>query len=158
MQTVVALRTPPTVGLGAETEVPKVLVVDPKYEAYRDLAGAARRGDVLVHFRSSGQAARALMKRVWFDVCIVGEELDDMAGEDFLELLRFAAEKPCGDVVASTAAPVAVGHALAAIESSRVSTGGEHRSAIPSGLNRVSESLVLSAVAAVATMGVLLTR
>jgi len=153
MKTIVALRDPPVGDEAAEAEVPRVLVVDPRFDAYGNLAAAARRGDVQLHFRSSTLAARALMKRRRFDLCIVGEDLDDMDGEDFLELLRSDVGNSYREVVADSEAL-----ATAGIASLTPLAGGKTRFAVPGTATRVCQSLIVSGAAAAATISLLMAR
>ena len=76
--------------------VPHVVVVDPRFDAYKSLASAAQRGLCTVHFRGSGAAALQLLSKYRADAVIVGADLDDMSGEDFVGLLgsqRLAAQQ-----------------------------------------------------------------
>jgi len=158
MNNTVAYRDLPASGRGTETHVPKVLVVDPCVEAYQDWAAAAGRGEVQIHFRSSGQAARALMRRVWFDVCIVGDDLEDMAGEDFRELLRIAAVRPCLAAIPSAAARGTVKETLAGLEAAAAIAGRGNRGAGVANFPRVAGSFLASAAAAAAAMGLMLSK
>lgn len=67
--------------------LPTVVVVDPAFSAYRQLADDARNGRVGLHFRSAGQDALKLARRFDVDAWVVAAELDDMSGEDFVQLL-----------------------------------------------------------------------
>ena len=69
------------------SSVPNVMVVDPRFDAYLPLAAAAREGRLNLHLRSGGSEAMRLARRLPIDVWIVGQELDDMSGQDFVELL-----------------------------------------------------------------------
>lgn len=76
--------------------VPGVVVVDPRFDAYKSLASAAQHGLCTVHFRGSGAAALQLLSKYRADAVIVGAVLDDMSGEDFVGLLgsqRLAAQQ-----------------------------------------------------------------
>lgn len=76
--------------------VPSVVVVDPRFDAYRSLASAAQHGLCTVHFRGSGAAALQLLSKYRADAVIVGAVLDDMSGENFVGLLgsqRLAAQQ-----------------------------------------------------------------
>ena len=78
------------------TTVPSVVVVDPRFDAYTSLASAAQHGLCTVHFRSGGAAALHLLSTHRADAVIVGADLDDMSGEDFVGLLgsqRLAAQQ-----------------------------------------------------------------
>jgi len=67
--------------------MPSVVVVDPQFDAYKDLAASARSGRIGLHFRSSGAQALKLARNLEIDAWIVAAELDDMSGHDFVELL-----------------------------------------------------------------------
>ncbi|MFM8415081.1 MAG: hypothetical protein ACKOCX_10190 [Planctomycetota bacterium] len=67
--------------------VPSVIVVDPRFDAYGPLAAAAREGRLNLHLRASGAEAMKLARRLRVDAWLVAEELDDMSGHDFVELL-----------------------------------------------------------------------
>lgn len=67
--------------------MPNVVVVDPQFDAYRDLATSARDGRIGLHLRSAGMAAMKLAQRLEVDAWIVADELDDMSGHDFVRLL-----------------------------------------------------------------------
>jgi CheY-like chemotaxis protein len=75
------------IDFAARQRVPSVVVVDPQFDAYKDLAAGARQGRLDLHFRSSGAAAMKLARRLDVDAWLVSAELDDMAGHDFVELL-----------------------------------------------------------------------
>ena len=68
--------------------VPNVVVVDPQFDSYKDLAAAARQGKINLHFRSSGADAIKLARRTRVDVWLVATELDDVSGADFVTLLQ----------------------------------------------------------------------
>ena len=68
-------------------ERPNVVVVDPQFDAYRDLAASARDGRIGLHLRSAGMAALKLARRLEIDAWIVADELEDMSGSDFVQLL-----------------------------------------------------------------------
>jgi CheY-like chemotaxis protein len=148
MRTIVALGNDSVSETAAETATPHVLVVDSRFEHYMDLARAARQGQIQVHFRSSAVAARALMRRLRFDLCIVGADLDDMAGEDFLELLRADPDRRYREVGTDV-------ESLAGLREARTAAP---RFAVPDGLAQVCGSLVISAVAAAAAVGAVLVR
>ena len=65
-----------------------IVVVDPRFETYKALATAAKLGRCHLYFRWSAAAALDLQAKRQVDAWIVGEELDDMAGHDFVALLR----------------------------------------------------------------------
>jgi CheY-like chemotaxis protein len=69
------------------TRTPNVVVVDPQFDAYKDLAASARLGRIGLHFRSSGAQAIKLARRLEIDAWLVAAELDDMSGRDFADLL-----------------------------------------------------------------------
>lgn len=70
-----------------ERTTPNVVVVDPQFDAYRELAASARSGRIGLHFRSSGSQAMKLARHLEIDAWLVAGELDDMSGHDFVELL-----------------------------------------------------------------------
>ena len=72
------------------SDVPSVVVVDPRFDAYKALAASARLGKVSLHFRSSGAAALQLARRIKVDAWLIAPELDDMAGQDLMPLLETA--------------------------------------------------------------------
>ena len=97
----------------AEFCVPNVVVVDPQFDAYKDLAAAARQGKINLHFRSSGADAIKLARRTRVDVWLVAAELDDVSGADFVTLLqthlgtsRLAIVESSGSAAATPAAAV----------------------------------------------------
>ena len=65
-----------------------IVVVDPRFDAYQSLVTAAKLGRCSLHFRASGRAALHLLSKRRPEVVIVGEELDDMTGDDCVALLR----------------------------------------------------------------------
>lgn len=74
--------------LSDEVAVPSVLVVDPRFDAYRALAASARRGRIGLHFRSSGADAIKLARKIQIDAWLIATELDDMSGHDLVGLLE----------------------------------------------------------------------
>jgi CheY-like chemotaxis protein len=83
-----AKRVPPMPSVSfANQSVPSVIVVDPRFDAYGALATAAREGRIMLHLRASGRDALKLARRLAVDAWLVAEELDDMSGHDFVELL-----------------------------------------------------------------------
>lgn len=70
-----------------ERTAPSVVVVDPQFDAYRELAASARAGRIDLHFRSGGTQAMKLARHLDVDAWLVAGELDDMSGHDFVELL-----------------------------------------------------------------------
>lgn len=67
--------------------MPNVVVVDPQFDAYKELATSTRDGRIGLHLRSAGMAAMKLAQRLEVDAWIVADELDDMSGHDFVRLL-----------------------------------------------------------------------
>jgi len=68
--------------------VPSVVVVDPRFDAYKPLAVSARLGKITLHFRSSGAEAVKLARRLRVDAWLIAPELDDMSGYDLVPLLQ----------------------------------------------------------------------
>jgi len=68
--------------------IPNVVVVDSQFESYKSLAASARLGRINLHFRASGAAAFKHLKHQRVDVWLVASQLDDMSGDDFVELLQ----------------------------------------------------------------------
>lgn len=95
---------------------PSVIVVDPRFDAYGPLAAAARQGRLNLHLRASGAEALKLARRLRVDAWLVAEELDDMSGHDFVELLGSLSGDTSGKVamVGSSDAEPAARAALAA--------------------------------------------
>jgi CheY-like chemotaxis protein len=97
-----------------------VIVVDPSFNSYRELVAEARQGRIDLHLRSSGSAALAMAGKVKPDAWIVAADLDDMSGNDFVELLR-CQSGITGPVCFTTAADVmqaALGNDVQAIQAS----------------------------------------
>lgn len=67
--------------------IPSVVVVDPRFDAYRELVAAARSGRLDLHLRASGREALKLAARRDVDAWLVAADLEDMSGDDFLALL-----------------------------------------------------------------------
>ena len=67
---------------------PNVVVLDPRFDDYQELAASAREGRILLHIRSSGAEGLAIAKRRSVDAWLVAADLDDMSGLDFVDLLR----------------------------------------------------------------------
>jgi len=67
--------------------VPNVVVVDPEFQLYGPLVAAARAGRLKLHLRATGAEALKLGRRLDVDAWLVSADLDDMAGEDFIQLL-----------------------------------------------------------------------
>lgn len=68
--------------------VPHVMVVDPNFDHYKPLAASARLGKLDLHFRASGVEALKVARRQPIDAWLIAAELEDMSGQDFVELLR----------------------------------------------------------------------
>lgn len=71
-----------------ESAVPSVVVVDPRFDAYKPLAASARLGKLTLHFRASGAEAVKLARRMRVDAWLIAPELDDMSGHDLVPLLQ----------------------------------------------------------------------
>lgn len=69
-------------------DVPSVVVVDPRFDAYASLAASARQGRIDLHLRSTGADALRLSGRMHVDAWLVAADLDDMSGHDLVELLK----------------------------------------------------------------------
>lgn len=67
--------------------VPNVVVVDPEFQCYGPLVAAARAGRLNLHLRATAAEAIKLARRLEIDAWLVSSDLEDMAGEDFVELL-----------------------------------------------------------------------
>lgn len=85
---------------------PNVVVVDPRFDAYRQLAASARLGRIGLHFRSSGADAIKLARRVRVDAWLIAADLDDMSGHDLVQLLK---ERHTGEDAAKVAIVAASG-------------------------------------------------
>ena len=70
------------------SSVPSVVVVDPRFDAYKALAASARLGKLSLHFRSSGAEAVKLARRLRANAWLIASELDDMSGHDLVTLLQ----------------------------------------------------------------------
>lgn len=81
------------------SSVPNVVVVDPRFDAYGQLAASARLGRIGLHLRSSGADAMKLARRLRVDAWLIAPDLDDMSGHDLVQLLKDAQ----GDRVAELA-------------------------------------------------------
>ena len=68
--------------------VPTVVVVDPNFDAYKPLAASARLGGLNLYFRASGVEAMSLTRRLKVDAWLVAEDLADVSGADFIDLLK----------------------------------------------------------------------
>ena len=71
-----------------DSSVPNVVVVDPRFDSYKQLADSARLGRINLHIRSSGAEAIKLARRRTVDAWLIAADLDDMSGHDLVELLR----------------------------------------------------------------------
>lgn len=80
--------SPSTPFHSASSDVPSVVVVDPRFDAYKSLAASARQGRIDLHLRSSGAEALRLGGRMAVDAWIVASDLEDMSGHDLVELLQ----------------------------------------------------------------------
>ena len=86
------------------SDVPSVVVVDPRFDAYKSLAASARQGRIDLHLRSSGSEALRLGGRMQVDAWLVAADLDDMYGHDLVELLQAqAGGSPVAMVIDHTA-------------------------------------------------------
>jgi CheY-like chemotaxis protein len=110
-----------------ESAVPSVVVVDPRFDAYKSLAASARLGKITLHFRSSGAEALKLARRLRVDAWLIAPELEDMSGHDLLPLLRSQlAAKGHGDKkFAVVAEPAAVGSPWCRAESDAREAGAD---------------------------------
>lgn len=71
-----------------ESSAPSVVVVDPRFDAYKPLAASARLGKISLHFRASGAEAVKLARRLRVDAWLIAPDLDDMSGHDLVSLLQ----------------------------------------------------------------------
>lgn len=106
--------------------LPSVIVVDPRFDAYGPLAVAAREGRINLHFRASGAEAMRLARRLRVDAWLVAEELDDMAGHDFVELLGTLADDARTGKVAMVSAGKDQPTARTAIAATSAREAGAH--------------------------------
>lgn len=95
----------------SEKMQPSVVVVDPQFDAYQDVVASARLGRIRLHLRSRGADALKLARNLDIDAWIVAAELDDMSGQDFVELLG---DLRGGSKVAMIGSGVAPGSAASA--------------------------------------------
>lgn len=72
----------------AAIQTPNVVVLDPRFDAYGELVESARSGRIRLHMRSTGEEGLTLAKKHRVDAWLVAADLEDMAGLDFIELLR----------------------------------------------------------------------
>jgi len=68
--------------------IPSVVVVDPRFDAYKPLAASARLGKITLHFRASGAEAVKLARRLHVDAWLIAPDLEDMSGHDLVPLLQ----------------------------------------------------------------------
>jgi CheY-like chemotaxis protein len=110
-----------------ESAVPSVVVVDPRFDAYKSLAASARLGKITLHFRSSGAEALQLARRLRVDAWLIAPELDDISGHDLVPLLQSQlAAKGHGDTkVAVVAEPAAGGSLRSQAESDAHAAGAD---------------------------------
>jgi len=73
---------------GQNASIPNVVVVDPRFDAYKPLATSARLGKLNLHFRATGADAIRLARRYRVDAWLIAPDLEDMSGQDFMELLQ----------------------------------------------------------------------
>ena len=99
--------------------VPTVVVVDPRFDAYSQLADSARLGRINLHIRSSGAEAMKFAARRPVDAWLIAADLDDMSGHDRGELLRSRAAEAQVAMVES-AGPGTRNHAVAEQEAAAV--------------------------------------
>jgi CheY-like chemotaxis protein len=107
--------------------VPSVVVVDPRFDAYKQLASSARLGRIGLHFRSSGADAIKLARRMKVDAWLIAPDLDDMSGHDLVQLLKerhegAAAHEPAVAIVAD---PSTVGRHRMIAEREAVDAGAD---------------------------------
>lgn len=67
---------------------PSIVVVDPRFDAYKALATSARLGKLTLHFRASGAEAAKLARRLDVDGWFIAADLEDMSGLDLVPLVR----------------------------------------------------------------------
>ena len=126
----------------SDSVVPNVVVIDPRFESYKQLADSARLGRINLHIRSSGAEAIKLARRRTVDAWLIAADLDDMSGHDLVELLRSrAAEAKVAMVEANT--PGSRLHAVAEQEAGAV--GADAVLAHPITLRDLEELLGLPA-------------
>ena len=88
--------------------VPSVVVVDPRFDAYKQLSASARLGRIGLHFRSSGADAIKLARRLRVDAWLIAADLDDMSGHDLVQLLKDQHESDRHEGAEADAAKVAI--------------------------------------------------
>lgn len=106
---------------------PNVVVVDPRFDAYKQLASSARLGRIGLHFRSSGADAIKLARRLRVDAWLIAPDLDDMSGHDLVQLLneRHAGEDTSTAKVAMVAAPGTTGRQKTLAEREALDCGAD---------------------------------
>lgn len=124
-----------------EPFVPHVVVVDPRFEAYKPLAASARQGRLTIHFRSSGVEALKLARHLDVDAWLVAEHLDDMSGHDFVSLLK--AGIPTDSRVAVVDAPRVRGRRRSIVDSEARESGADAVLAHPISFNDLENLLGL---------------
>lgn len=107
--------------------VPSVVVVDPRFDAYKQLASSARLGRIGLHFRSSGADAIKLARRLRVDAWLIAPDLDDMSGHDLMQLLRERHDGADGEAgkVAIVAASGTAGRQKTLAEQEAVDAGAD---------------------------------
>ena len=68
--------------------IPNIVVVDARFDAYKQLAQSERLGRLNLHFRTSGAEAIRLARHQRVDAWLIATDLDDMSGNDLVELLQ----------------------------------------------------------------------
>lgn len=115
----------------SETEqverVPSVVVVDPRFDAYKQLSASARLGRIGLHCRSSGADAIKLARRLRVDAWLIASDLDDMSGHDLVQLLRGRHEDAEADAtkVAIVAAAGTIGRQKTLAEREALDAGAD---------------------------------
>jgi CheY-like chemotaxis protein len=107
--------------------VPSVVVVDPRFDAYKQLAASARLGRIGLHCRSSGADAIKLARRLRVDAWLIAPDLDDMSGHDLVQLLkdRHQGEEADGAKVAIVAASGTAGRQKTLAEREAIDAGAD---------------------------------
>ncbi|MGB8854998.1 MAG: hypothetical protein WCC69_15700 [Pirellulales bacterium] len=106
---------------------PNVVVVDPRFDAYKQLASSARLGRIGLHFRSSGADAIKLARRLRVDAWLIAPDLDDMSGYDLVQLLneRHSLENAATAKVAIVAASGTTGRQKTIAEREAIDCGAD---------------------------------
>jgi DNA-binding response OmpR family regulator len=120
--------------------VPNVVVVDPRFDAYKQLADSARLGRINLHIRSSGAEAMKIARRRTVDAWLIAADLDDMSGHDLVELLR---ERAAEAKVAMVEADGVGGRHHAVAEQEAVAAGADALLSQPITLRDLEEFLGL---------------